>query len=169
MGFPPDLSCISWKKCKLRQNPMGLSYPTTAYGSVVLVAIMVMISPRSVMILWRAMLPGCSGVSYLSKNLNNRKVNRAVLLFARSWGREYNTDIAASSVGTTLALLLLFPVGRSALLDVKYLLFFLRPLKPERLFDSGTGGTITSIRITNLIPQVSVDRRSTHGAPVFSS
>ena len=52
-------------------------------------------------------------------------------------------NILASGViilGTTLALLLLFPVGRSALLDVKYLLFFLRPLKPERSFDSGTGG-----------------------------
>jgi PST family polysaccharide transporter len=43
-------------------------------------------------------------------------------------------------LGTTLALLSAFPVGRSALLDVKYLLFFLRPIKPERSFDSGTGG-----------------------------
>ena len=40
-------------------------------------------------------------------------------------------------LGTTLAFLLLFPVGRSALLDVKYLLFFLRP---EQSFDSRTGG-----------------------------
>ena len=32
-----------------------------------------------------------------------------------------------------LAVLLLFPVGRSALLDVKYLLFLLRPIKPERV------------------------------------
>jgi PST family polysaccharide transporter len=43
-------------------------------------------------------------------------------------------------LGTTLALLALFRVGRSALHDVKYLLFFLRPLKPERSFDSGTQG-----------------------------
>jgi PST family polysaccharide transporter len=51
--------------------------------------------------------------------------------------------IAASGViilGTTVAFLLLFPDGRSALLDLKYLLFFLRPLKTERSFDSGTGG-----------------------------
>ena len=49
--------------------------------------------------------------------------------------------IAANGVvilGTTLALLALFPVGRSALHDVKYLLFLLRPLKPEQSFDSGT-------------------------------
>jgi len=52
-------------------------------------------------------------------------------------------NIAASGLiilGTTVALLLLFPVGRSALLDIKYLMVFLRPLKPERSFDSGTGG-----------------------------
>ena len=52
-------------------------------------------------------------------------------------------NIAASGVivlGTTLASSLSFPVGRSALLDVKYLLFFQRPLKSERSFDSGTGG-----------------------------
>jgi PST family polysaccharide transporter len=51
--------------------------------------------------------------------------------------------IAANGViilGTTLAFLLLFPVGRSALLDVKYLLVFLRPVRPERSFDSGTSG-----------------------------
>jgi len=50
-------------------------------------------------------------------------------------------NIAASGVVilvTTLAFLLLFPVGRSALLDVKYLLVFLRPLKPDRSFGSGT-------------------------------
>lgn len=52
-------------------------------------------------------------------------------------------SIVASGIiilGTTLALLSLSQVGRSALLDVKYLLFFLRPIKPERSFDSGTGG-----------------------------
>lgn len=43
-------------------------------------------------------------------------------------------------LGTTVALLLLFPVGRSTLHDVKYLLVFLRPLKPGRSFDSETGG-----------------------------
>ena len=43
-------------------------------------------------------------------------------------------------LGTTLAFLALFKVGRSALHDVKYLLFFLRPPKPERSFDSGTQG-----------------------------
>jgi O-antigen/teichoic acid export membrane protein len=43
-------------------------------------------------------------------------------------------------LGTTLALLSLFPVGRSALHDVKYLMFLLRPLKPEQSFESGTGG-----------------------------
>jgi hypothetical protein len=37
-----------------------------------------------------------------------------------------------------LAVLLMFPVGRSALLDVKYLLFLLRPVKPERSFQCGT-------------------------------
>lgn len=42
-------------------------------------------------------------------------------------------------LGTTVAFLMLFPMGRSALLDVKYLLVLLRPLKPERPFDSGTG------------------------------
>ena len=40
---------------------------------------------------------------------------------------------------TTLASLLLFEVGRSALLDVKYLLFLLRPVKPQRSFDCETG------------------------------
>lgn len=51
-------------------------------------------------------------------------------------------NIAASGVvilGTTLAILLLFPVGRSALLDVKYLLVFLRPPKPDQSLDSRTG------------------------------
>jgi hypothetical protein len=51
-------------------------------------------------------------------------------------------NIAASGIvilGTTLTFLLLFPVGRSALLDVKYLLIFLRPLKPDRSLGSGTG------------------------------
>lgn len=43
-------------------------------------------------------------------------------------------------LGTMLAFLLLFPVGRSALHHVKYLLFLLKPIKPERSFDSGTGG-----------------------------
>jgi hypothetical protein len=50
--------------------------------------------------------------------------------------------IAASGViilGTTVAFLMLFPVGRSALLDVKSLLFLLRPVKPERSVDSGKG------------------------------
>jgi len=51
-------------------------------------------------------------------------------------------NIAASGIVvlvTTLAFLLLFPVGRSALLDVKYLLGFLRPLIPNWSFGSRTG------------------------------
>lgn len=50
-------------------------------------------------------------------------------------------NIAASGIViscTTLAFLLLFPVGRSALLDVKYLLVFLRPRKPDRSLRSET-------------------------------
>jgi hypothetical protein len=73
-------------------------------------------------------------------------------------------------LGTTLALLLLFPVGMSALLDVKYLLFLLRPLlNLSGRSIPGQADYKRSIKITNLIPQVSADRRSTHGAPVFSS
>ncbi len=51
-------------------------------------------------------------------------------------------NIAASGIVvlvTTLAFLLLFPVGRSALLDVKYLLGFLRPFIPNWSFGSRTG------------------------------
>jgi PST family polysaccharide transporter len=51
------------------------------------------------------------------------------------------SNIAASGVIiliSMLAVLLLFPVGRSALLDVKYLLFLLRPVKPERSLQCGT-------------------------------
>ena len=51
-------------------------------------------------------------------------------------------NIAVSGViilGTTVAILMLFPVGRSALLDIKYLLVFLRPGRAEQSFDSGTG------------------------------
>ncbi len=51
-------------------------------------------------------------------------------------------NIAASGIVilvATLAFLLLFPVGRSALLDLKYLLAFLRPLRPDRSFGSRTG------------------------------
>jgi PST family polysaccharide transporter len=51
-------------------------------------------------------------------------------------------NIAASGIVilvTTLAFLLLFPVGRSALVDVKYLLVFLRPLMPGRSFGTRTG------------------------------
>ena len=50
-------------------------------------------------------------------------------------------NIAASGaiiLVVMLAVLLIFSVGRSALLDVKYLLFLLRPLNPERSFQSGT-------------------------------
>ena len=50
-------------------------------------------------------------------------------------------NIAASGaiiLVVMLAVLLLFPVGRSALLDVKYLLFLLRPVKTERSLECGT-------------------------------
>lgn len=53
-------------------------------------------------------------------------------------------NIAASGaiiLVATLALLLLFPVGRSALLDVKYLLFLLKPLKLGRRSNPATGET----------------------------
>jgi hypothetical protein len=51
-------------------------------------------------------------------------------------------NIAASGaivLVTTLVSLLFFKVGRSALLDVKYLLFLLRPDKRPRSIDVGTG------------------------------
>ena len=44
-------------------------------------------------------------------------------------------------MGTTLALLVLFPVGRSALLDVKYLLVLLKPFRPGRRSNPSTGET----------------------------